>query len=103
PAGPIFHNSKGRPWTRNSLRCRFRTLRKKFPQLAGVVCYTMRHSFATDALERGLTDATVAELMGHAGTQTLHRHYNKLAQKVDHLRAEAAKLSGGPGPSTQGP
>jgi len=26
PSGPIFRNSKGEPWTRNAIRCRFRKL-----------------------------------------------------------------------------
>lgn len=31
PEGPLFLNSRGKPWTRNAIRCRFRTLRKRFP------------------------------------------------------------------------
>lgn len=91
PEGPIFRNYRGgKPWSRNAIRQRFKRIRQKFPQLAGVVAYTYRSSFATDALEKGIPDATVAELLGHSGTGTLHRFYNKLSAKVTHLRNAAA-------------
>lgn len=91
PEGSIFRSYRGgKPWTRNAVRQRFKRLRQKFPQLAGVVAYTYRSSFATDALEKGIPDATVAELLGHTGTGTLHRFYNKLSAKVTHLRNAAA-------------
>ncbi len=96
PDGPIFRNHRGkRPWTSNAVRQRFKRLRRKFPQLKGVVAYTYRASFATDALEKGIPDATVAELLGHSGTGTLHRFYNKLSAKVTHLR-NAAATAGAP-------
>lgn len=90
PTGPLFLNSRGRPWTRNAVRIRFRNLRAKFPQLKGVVAYTYRSSFATDALEGGVPDASVAALLGHTTTATLHRFYNRLAGRVGHLKDAAA-------------
>jgi integrase len=38
--GPIFRNTRGEPWTINAVRLRFGKLRKKFPQLKGVIPYT---------------------------------------------------------------
>jgi len=38
PKGPLFLNTRGKAWTRNAIRIRFRRLREKFPQLKGVVC-----------------------------------------------------------------
>jgi integrase len=93
PEGPIFRNSRGKPWTRNSVRLRFRNLRKKFPQLKGVIAYTYRSSFATDALESGVPDATVATLLGHTSTSTLHKFYARLSHKVDHLKNAAAQAT----------
>lgn len=101
PEGPLFLNSRGRPWTRNAVRIRFRNLRRKHPELKGVVAYSYRSSFATDALEGGVPDATVAALLGHAGTATLHRFYNRLAGRVGHLQNAAVaatrpRAAGGP-------
>lgn len=92
--GPLFRNSKGRPWNRNSLRCRFKRLRQKFPQLKGVVCYTLRHTYATDAMERGVPAATVAELMGHKDIKMIEEHYGHLSQKRQHLQDAAKKAAG---------
>lgn len=91
--GPLFRNTRGMPWTRNAVRIRFRNLRKKYPQLKGIVAYTYRSSFATDALEAGVPDATVSTLLGHTNTNTLHRFYARLSHKVDHLKDAAAKAT----------
>ncbi len=57
PEGPLFRNSQGKPWTANAVRIRFRNLRKKHPELKGIVAYSYRSSFATDALEHGAPGA----------------------------------------------
>lgn len=93
PEGPLFLNSRGLPWTRNAVRIRFRNLRKNHPELKGIVAYTYRGSFATDALEAGVPDATVAALLGHTGTATLHRFYNRLSSRTDHLKDAAEKAT----------
>ena len=78
PTGPLFLNSRGKPWTRNAVRIRFRNLRKKFPELAGIVAYSYRSSFATDALESGVPTgrpATKSEsTAGRSATITLRPH-----------------------------
>jgi len=104
PEGPLFRNTKGLPWSRNAIRLRFTALRKRHPELKGVISYTYRASFATDALEAGVPDSTVAALLGHTNTNTLHRFYSRLSQKVEHLKNAAAQASGAargaPPPST---
>jgi integrase len=91
--GPIFRNQRGKPWTGNAVRIRFRRLRRKYPQLKGVIAYCYRASFATDALEQGVPDATVATLLGHTNTNTLHKFYARLSHKVDHLKDAARKAT----------
>jgi integrase/recombinase XerC len=93
PEGPLFRNTRGKQWTRNAVRIRFRKLRKKHPELKGIVAYSYRSSFATDALENGVADATVAALLGHTSTATLHRFYARLSHKVAHLQDAAAKAT----------
>lgn len=93
PDGTLFRNSRGRPWTRNAVRLRFRNLRKKFPQLKGVTSYVVRHTYTTDALERGVPIATVAELLGHSSTRMIEQHYSHLAEKREHLRQAAIKAT----------
>jgi integrase len=94
PEGPLFRGPRSkRGFTRNGVRCRFRRLREKLPHLAGVISYTMRHSFATQALVNGVGIAQVAELMGHADTSMVSQHYAHLAGKVDHMREAARRAA----------
>jgi len=91
--GPLFLNSRRKPWTRNAVRIRFRNLRQRHPELHGIVAYTYRSSFATDALEGGVPDATVAALLGHTNTATLHKHYARLSGRLAHLKDAAARAT----------
>ncbi len=94
PTGPLFLNSRGRAWSRNAIRCRFRRLRKKLNLDKGVVAYAYRHTFATAGLEGGVPIATMAELLGHASTQMISEHYSHLDQKTAHLREAARRAAG---------
>ena len=92
PEGPLFRGPRGgRPFTRNSIRCRFRRLREKLPHLAGVVAYSYRHTFATEALANGVGIAQVAELMGHTRTEMVSFVYGHLAERLSHMQAAAKK------------
>ncbi len=94
PAGPLFLNYRKRPWNKNSIRCRFRKLRARFPAFGHFTAYSYRRAFVTDALERGVDVVQVAELVGHAGTDMVMRHYNQIHERVAHMRAMAAKAAG---------
>lgn len=93
-SGPIFRNSLGRPWTANSVRCRFRTLKRKMamPELCA---NTLRHSWATNALKNGMDSTTASILMGHRDPSTLIRNYQHLTHDSDYL-AKAAQLARSP-------
>jgi integrase len=95
PEGPLFRGPRSkRGFTRNAVRCRFRNLREKLPHLAGVISYTARHSFATQALVRGVGIAQVAELLGHVDVTMVSEHYAHLAGNVQHMREAARKATG---------
>ena len=96
PEGPLFRSNRlAKPFSSNAVRIRFRNLRLKLPQLAGAIAYSYRHSFATDALERGIAPATVSELLGHTDLSMLSRYYSKLSKKTQHLRDSAEQARGG--------
>ncbi len=91
PEGPLFRGNRNhRGFTRNGIRCRFRRLRAKLPHLKGVVSYTARHTYTTEALTAGVGIMEVAELLGHTSTEMVQAHYAHLDQKTQHL-LEAAK------------
>ena len=95
PTGPLLRNSRGTPWTRNAIRCRFRRLRRRpADKLPPDLCaYLFRHTFATRALERGLDTVTVAELMGHADATMVSRVYQHVGQRLDHMRSAAERAT----------
>jgi integrase len=94
PEGPIFRQHRGkRPWNRNAIRCRFRQLRKRLKLEPGVVAYGLRHAFVTDALERGVPVATVAQLVGHRDLKMIQAAYNHLYEKRQHLRDAARQAT----------
>lgn len=93
PEGPIFRNKKGRPWNNNAVRCRFLRLRERLGLGDDVVAYTLRHSFATDALEAGVGIAQVAEILGHKDVKMVMKHYSKLRDRRDHLREQILKAT----------
>lgn len=100
PEGPLFRSYRKkagvrRPWTRNGIRCRFKRLREKHPELAGVTAYALRHTYATQALTNGVPAAVVATLLGHRTTRMLDEHYNHTDQAQDVLKEAARKATRG--------
>lgn len=51
--------------------------------------YTLRHSYATNALRKGIDSLTVAILLGHQDPSTLARVYQHLNQNPEHLLSQA--------------
>ena len=90
--GPIFRNSKGKPWTANSVRCRFKTLKRKM-KMPDLCATTLRHSWATNSLKNGMDSTTASILMGHRDPSTLIRNYQHLTKDHEYLAkaAEAAR------------
>ena len=90
PTGPIFRNTRGGPWTKDAINCRFQRLKDK---LGRPVCaYAIRHSYATEGLKQGIDSLTLAQLMGHADTNMLAKHYAHLARDPKYLSKQAERL-----------
>jgi len=92
PSGPIFRNRRGRPWNRNSIRCRFRRLKKILdePKLTAT---TLRHSFAHHRLTNGQDSLVVSKLMGHVDGRMLATRYGHLDQNPDFLLQQANRVA----------
>jgi integrase len=87
--GFILLNSSGDPWTRVGLRMAMRRTMKACK--VHFDAYTLRHSFATDALTRGVDGLTVGVLMGHVDPSMVGKIYQHLDQKPDYLREAAER------------
>jgi integrase len=92
PEGPLFRNSDGKPWSRQTLDYRLYRLSKKL----GFRCcpYAVRHTFCTEAIIRGVDIQTVATLMGHVDLKMVSRIYQHIRKRSDHLRAGLRKAVG---------
>ena len=55
--------------------------------------YALRHSWATNALKRGVDSLTVALLMGHKDPSTLARVYQHLSHSPEHMRDQARRAT----------
>jgi integrase len=92
PTGLVFRTQKKGPWNADAMCEWMRKLERdlKIPRLT---CYAYRHSFVSDALERGLTADIVGHLVGNKAA-TIAKHYDHLDQKREALKAAARKAVG---------
>jgi integrase/recombinase XerC len=90
PAGPVFLNSRGNPWTKESIDSQFaRACRRA--GIKGIVSYHARHAFWARANKAGLSDIVIAKQLGHANLNMLARHYAAVDPEM--LRDAARKAS----------
>lgn len=94
PKGPLFLNSKGRPWTKDSIKCAFTRLKERLGLPKELLPYSFRHTWTTNALLQGVGIAATAELLGHTDTSMVSRHYGHLDQHAQHLRDSLRKVRG---------
>ena len=92
PSGPLFVNEDSEPWKKNAINCRCKRLRDKLG--FNLQVYSLRHTFCTDALKRGVDPLTVAKLMGHKNATMVMEVYNNLGECQDHLREALRKATG---------
>lgn len=88
-SGPLFRGRRGAVTT-NAISCRIKRLKKDLDIDPKIVFYSYRHTFLTNAMERGVDVATLAELTG-TSISMIQKHYGHLSTKHDHLKAAAAK------------
>jgi len=89
--GKLFRNTWGRPWSTGRLNGRCAGLKLGFPFFP----YALRHTWITEALERGVDPVTLAILAGHRDTTMICRTYQHLARVPGHLKASLLKAIGG--------
>ena len=90
--GPIFRTTKGTAWTRNSVNCRFKRLKRKLkmPKLCATV---LRHSYAHHRLETGTDSMIVSKLMGHVDGRMLATRYGHIEQNTAYMLEQARSTS----------
>ena len=73
PTGPLFRNTKGQPWTPNSVSCRFDRLVKHIGRKIALCDF--RHSFTERLRQEGVDSINIAALLGHADLSMIGRVY----------------------------
>lgn len=89
PTGKLFLNTRGRPWTASSVKCRFAKLEEK---LGVRYClYNLRHTWFTRKLVAGVDSHVLAQLGGHNDSAMIDRVYSKVAANHSFMLAAARK------------
>jgi integrase len=97
----VWLGRDGKPWSANAIRCQMRRVRTRAgldpAGVERVVCYTLRHTGATDATRQGIPIQTIARIMGHTRTSTTDRYQHlagdDLVDAID-LKAARSKRAG---------
>jgi integrase len=90
PTAFLLTKDNGEPWTQTVLWSRaIRAAAKKAKLPAGVVLYTLRHSFITEALRAGMATLDVARITG-TSLQMIQDHYGHLVS--DAVRDRLAEV-----------
>jgi integrase len=90
PEGKLFRNTRGAAWTKDSINCQFRRM-KRLMKMPGLCATVLRHSFAHYRLTMGQDSLTVSKLMGHADGRMLARRYGHL-EGSDYLQNAACQI-----------
>ncbi|MEO1528547.1 MAG: site-specific integrase [Planctomycetota bacterium] len=85
-----FCNSRGRPWTKDSINCAMRRIAKKTGKKFAL--YDLRHAWVTRMLEAGMGHLTVAKLAGHRDASMISRHYSHIGEQSDFLLRELRRV-----------
>jgi integrase len=93
PTGPIFRNTRGRPWTRHACAKAMRRIRCRLKLGPECTAESFRHGWVTDAKLR-LPNSVVAELAGHSSTAMVDKHYGHLAERREELARAARRVRG---------
>jgi integrase len=96
--GPLFLNSRGNAWTKDSIKCAMARIRERTGLDSRAVAYAIRHHYITDALAQGVPLSTVAEMVGNS-PEVIAKVYSHLSDKKSLLMEAANRVRPSPTPS----
>jgi integrase len=90
PTAPLFVNSAGRAWMKDTWKYQFDHAAKAAGLPDRATLYSIRHSTITDLMHAGVDSLTVAQLAG-TSVAMIEKHYGHLTQ--DHARSALEALA----------
>lgn len=85
---PLIANRQGRAYDARTLQRRFQAVKKELGLKEGITFHSLRHSFATRALEAGADMRTVSDLLGHSSVAFTMNCYSHSATKLKREQME---------------
>ncbi len=93
PGDLVFLNGRKTAWTNGTFGRLFRKLAKMAGVRAKITAYSLRHGFCVRALEMGIGERQIADLMGHASTKHISWYGRSARTKVSYLKATLNKMN----------
>lgn len=95
--GHVFRNCDGLPWMPHSFCQHFSRWRERLGLAAGlmkrVTAYCLRHTYACDGIEAGVSVRKIADQLGHTTTRMVETIYGSHTRgKMDHLANVADEM-----------
>ena len=85
---PLIANRQGKAYDARTLQRRFQAVKKELGLRPGVTFHSLRHSFATRALELGASIHTLSELLGHSSVAFTLNTYGHSVTEQKRLEME---------------
>lgn len=92
PAGHLFRNRNGNPWTSHDATRRLHHVTERLG-IPRATIYALRHSMISDALANGLSANVIGELVGNSPV-VIARNYDHLGKMREVMLAAAARAVG---------
>lgn len=89
PAGFVFINNRGRPWTRSSLGQCLRYMKRAHGIKTPASLHGIRHRWGSCAVANGAPIKLVSAQMGHSTTTVTEKYYVDLTGEIEAIRAAA--------------
>lgn len=88
---PLFINKKGKVIDPRTLQQHFNRIKKKYHLDQSLTFHSLRHTFATRAMEKGMEPRALSEILGHSTVTFTLQSYGNCVD--EHKRQQMEKLS----------
>lgn len=84
--GPVFLNTRGRPWKGIALSRQFARLKERYHIQTDASLHGIRHKFGTATIAAGAPIKLVSQQLGHSSVVITEQYYCDLSGEIDSIR-----------------